>query len=107
MPLTPDDLPPWLIARIFCLEQLAIGMIELYLSSPHTTPTEEEAMARLEAFGESILPSTAPFSEEIRREVKACLDDLTRRARRNIEVGRAAALDASASASASALPLPQ
>src|SRR5262245_53593977 len=32
MPLTPDDLPPWLIARIFCLERLTIGMIELYLS---------------------------------------------------------------------------
>jgi len=99
MPLTPDDLPPWLIARLFCIERLAIGMIELYLSSLRATETDEEAMARLDAFKQSCLAGAASFPEEIRQEAEACLNDLIDRARRTIKVGREAAVDATASAS--------
>jgi hypothetical protein len=98
-PLTVNDLSAWIIARMFVLELFATGMMRLYLSSLRNVPTAEETTMRLEAFRESGLAGAALMPEHIRREATAYLNGLLDRAAKDIELGRAATLNATAAAS--------
>jgi hypothetical protein len=94
--MTNNELPAWIVGRIFVLELLASRMLCLYLSSLRNVPTAEEATARLEAFRESGLRGAAVLPDDLRDAATAYLNDLLDTVATDIRLGRSAALSADA-----------
>ena len=94
--ISVDDLPAWIIARVFVLELLASRMLTLYLSSLRNVPASEEATARLEAFRKSGAVGAAMMPDDVRCEATAYLNELLDRMAKDIQLGRLATLDADA-----------